>query len=294
MGDSIGFKFMNLLSYVNLPKWQDKLPLLTSLDTIELAFDDVKVNQWMRQNWHVSIYVSLIYVVCIFLIGKYMTDKRPFDLRKPLFLWSLSLSLFSLIAFLRISDYIFEQPLKVGWTAALCDVTYYKGVRGKKLYAFLFPLSKLPELIDTSFIVLRKTPLSFLHWYHHITVFVYCWYSYAHPTSSGLWFGFMNYIVHFVMYSYYAVRANGHIPIPKIVNKCVTILQLFQMVLGVIFNTITIRAFLKGVTCGTDSFKIQISILIYVSYGALFANFFYQTYLKPKPKLELKNGSNSK
>lgn len=108
----------------------------------------------------------------------------------------------------------------------------------------------------------------------------------------------MNFIVHMIMYTYYAIRANGHIPIPKIVNKCITLLQLSQMVLGVVFNAITIRAFLKGVTCGTDAFKIQVSICIYVSYGVLFANFFYQAYLKPKKKpdlkSELKNGSSAK
>ena len=45
--------------------------------------------------------------------------------------------------------------------------------------------SKLPELGDTIFIVLRKQRLIFLHWYHHITVFVYCWYSYGHPVATG-------------------------------------------------------------------------------------------------------------
>ena len=105
----------------------------------------------------------------------------------------------------------------------------------------------------------------------------------------------MNYFVHFVMYTYYAIRANGHIQIPKIVSKFVTLLQLLQMVLGVVFNAVTIRAFLRGVTCGTDAFRIQVSICIYVSYGILFANFFYKAYLQPKKKLELKpelkNGS---
>ena len=180
----LGYKLLDLLSQTTLPTWS-KFSFLAPLDTMEIAFDDIKVNQWMRHNWHVSIYVSMVYLLSIYFFTRYMAGRRPFDLRRPLFLWSLSLALFSLVSFLRISDYILEQPLRAGWTGALCDVTYYRGVRGKRLYAFLFPLSKLPELLDTLFIVLRKTPLSFLHWYHHITVFVYCWYSYANPTSSG-------------------------------------------------------------------------------------------------------------
>ena len=185
MGDTVGFKFLNFISFFVLRQWQDKVPLLAPLDTIESAFDDRKINIWMRDNWHISIYICIIYMMSIYFCTKYMADKRSYDLRKALFLWSLSLCLFSFIACLRISDYILEQPIKAGWTAALCDVTYYHGVKGKRLYAFLFPLSKLPELVDTLFIVLRKTPLSFLHWYHHITVFVYCWFSYTFPTSSG-------------------------------------------------------------------------------------------------------------
>lgn len=42
-------------------------------------------------------------------------------------------------------------------------------------WATMFVLSKVPELGDTIFIVLRKQPLIFLHWYHHATVLVYSW-----------------------------------------------------------------------------------------------------------------------
>lgn len=285
------------LTHVSIKEWWRHSELLEPLDRIELRFDEIKVREWMVAHWHWSIYFSLLYVMCVYLGGRYMADKRPFDLRKPVTLWSFSLSLFSLIGFLRIADYVLEQPMRGGWTTAMCDVSYYRGVRGKKLYAFLFPLSKLPELCDTFFIILRKSPLSFLHWYHHVTVFIYCWFSYAYPMSSGIWFGFMNYGVHSIMYAYYAIRANGHIPIPKFVNKAITLIQLSQMVVGVIINAIIFRAFMNGVTCGIDTFQIQISIVIYASYGILFANFFYQNYIKKRnrnygtklnPELELR------
>ncbi len=44
--------------------------------------------------------------------------------------------------------------------------------------------------------MLRKKPLIFLHWYHHVTVLLYCWHSYYEQTTYGLYFIAMNYTVH--------------------------------------------------------------------------------------------------
>ena len=66
---------------------------------------------------------------------------------------------------------------------------------------------QVPELGDTIFIVLRKQKLIFLHWYHHITVLIYCWYSFSQYTAPARWFVVMNFIVHSIMYTYYAFRA---------------------------------------------------------------------------------------
>ena len=66
---------------------------------------------------------------------------------------------------------------------------------------------QLPELVDTVFIVLRKQKLIFLHWYHHITVLIYCWYSFSQYTAPARWFVVMNFVVHSIMYTYYAFRA---------------------------------------------------------------------------------------
>lgn len=57
--------------------------------------------------------------------------------------------------------------------------------------------------VDTVFLVLRKREVIFLHWFHHVTVLLYCWHAYHHSVAAGLWFATMNYSVHSIMYLYY-------------------------------------------------------------------------------------------
>lgn len=48
--------------------------------------------------------------------------------------------------------------------------------------------------------------------YHHTTVLLYAWFSYTETTASARWFIVMNYCVHSVMYSYYALKSMGYRP----------------------------------------------------------------------------------
>jgi hypothetical protein len=50
------------------------------------------------------------------------------------------------------------------------------GIYGAE-WLFFFNVSKLFEFVDTVFIVLRKRPLMFLHYYHHIVTLGFCWVS---------------------------------------------------------------------------------------------------------------------
>ena len=59
---------------------------------------------------------------------------------------------------------------------------------------------QLAELLDTLFLLLRKSPVILLHWYHHATVLLYCWHAYSVRIGTGLWFAAMNYSVHALMY----------------------------------------------------------------------------------------------
>lgn len=254
-----------------------------TLHTIELSFDERRVMPWMRSHWQWSFYYSFAYLFLIFAGQRYMQNKQPYNLRRALCCWSAGLSLFSFYAVYRIIPIAYNMVYLGGLQHAICDSGSYIGSGGGGVWAFLFPLSKLPELVDTSFIVLRKQKMVFLHWYHHVTVFIYCWYSYAHPISTGIWFGVVNYSVHALMYAYYTVKASGRFP-PRWVAKMITTVQLSQMFAGIVLNYLATKSLLENKTCRTNAFAIALSIFFYVSYAVLFGNFFYWTYIHKKSR----------
>lgn len=143
----------------------------------------------------------------------------------------------------------------------------------------MFALSKVPELGDTVFIILRKQPLIFLHWYHHITVLLYTWYAYKEYTSSARWFVVMNYCVHSLMYTYFALRAMGKRP-PKVSAMMVTSLQIIQMIVGSLVNIWSLQYINAGQPCKVSHLNIKLSLLMYLSYFALFLRFFIKAYIQ--------------
>lgn len=57
---------------------------------------------WMGENWSISLYASIAYVILIFAGQRFMRDRPAFQLRGVLTLWNIGLALFSMIAFVRV------------------------------------------------------------------------------------------------------------------------------------------------------------------------------------------------
>ncbi|CAF0887440.1 unnamed protein product [Adineta ricciae] len=148
---------------------------------------------------------------------------------------------------------------------------------------WLFIISKVPETIDTLFIVLRRQQLIFLHWFHHASVLVYCFYSYGHFAPSGRWFTSMNLCVHTIMYGYFALRA-ARFQVPRWIQQSITFLQLVQMAIGCIVNIAAYKYKQEGHHCMTSYNNIFVSLLLYLAYLLLFAYFFYSTYVRKNVK----------
>lgn len=243
------------------------------------------VEAWFRNHWHFSVYLSLVYLVVIFSLKRWMESRPPYGLRKLLFAWSLLLSVFSILGAIRMWTEMMYVLRTYGIAFSVCRSHYENNATG--FWVALFIVSKAPELLDTVFIVLRKRNLIFLHWYHHVTALIYSWWSYRNAYATGRWFCFMNCNVHGIMYAYFALRA-ASIRVPRYVNVTITTLQLLQMIIGMVVIAADLYVHSQGAECDPDDFTHYVALLMYISYFILFAQFFYNSYLSKKDKLKTK------
>lgn len=246
----------------------------------EENFNYETTRQWMTENWTNGFYYCTAYAALVFGLRRLMRDRAGFRLKGLLILWNTMLATFSLVGFARTAPELFRVLNKYGLHHSVCVTSYVEDDPVSGFWSWLFVLSKLPELGDTIFIVLRKQPLIFLHWYHHITVLLYTWFSYMEFTSSARWFIVMNYSVHSMMYTYYATRAMGYRP-PTTVSMFITGSQLAQMFIGCFINYTT-YGYLKQdgpQSCRVSKLNITLSSTMYFSYLVLFARFFYNAYI---------------
>lgn len=255
----------------------------------EKFYDPAVALVWMQEHPFVPIVACILYVAFIIAGRAHMSSRPPLSWRKTLAVWNFALSLFSWIGAFRVAPQLYHNLSSYSLRSNLCDdpaALYGSGSTG--LWVQLFILSKFPELFDTFFIVIHKKPLIFLHWYHHITVLLYCWHSYVTTSPSGIFFVVMNYSVHAVMYGYYFLMAVKKLP--RWFNPIVvTFMQLSQMFIGV---AVTIVAWyyysnpVEGEVCHIRKENNVAAFVMYGSYFYLFAQFFVTRYYKVKVKGE--------
>lgn len=252
-------------------------------------FDADESRRWFWDNWTLSVYASVIYVISL-SIGQYlMKNRQPFNLRKPLAAWNCLLAVFSLFGFLRTGPDLLDVIRGPnGFHRSVCVRDSLNPPTA--FWAYLFTLSKMLELGDTVFIVLRKTPLIFLHWYHHSTVLIFSWLCYPQAEPIFRYVGVMNYAVHSVMYSYYGCKALQW-KVPRFCSMFITTAQISQMAIGLFVNFYAMYAkAIMGWECDRSYKGFAILMGMYGSYLILFGKFFYKTYLGggQKKKVEKK------
>ncbi|KJH45255.1 GNS1/SUR4 family protein [Dictyocaulus viviparus] len=133
------------------------------------------MHRFFRRHWSTSIYLALGYVVVINALQKIMESRKPVSMRMILLLWNGFLAAFSLMGTWRFGLEFYHTATTRSFTDSVC---YSVDPRGPaSFWACMFAFSKIAELGDTIFLVLRKRPVIFLHWYHHAVVLICCWHS---------------------------------------------------------------------------------------------------------------------
>ena len=260
---------------------------------LQPLYDELEAN-YPIQVWsglfstylYIPIVSSMIYLALFNCGRKYMEERPALKLRKVLTLWNATLAIFSILGTIVVLPPLIQNlSQKDGFYQSVC-FSPLSTTPWLSFWAAIFTLSKLVEFGDTFFIVFRKTPLNFLHWYHHISVFLYSWYGMGgmadHDASLGHWFCSMNFFVHSVMYTYYTFKSTG-IRVSSIVSKCITLLQLSQFFVGLVVTLAAIWYYVREYECDMKLNQLVSSFVLYGSYMALFLNFFYQRYVKSAP-----------
>lgn len=211
---------------------------------------------------------------------RWMSNRKPFDLRACIFVYNLSAALLSayfVCRFVKLAywdlGYTFLQDLDISDSPATLEIVHLSWW----LYMF-----KVCELADTVFFVLRKNnhQVSTLHVVHHVMVTWNMWLNLTYSAQSHEMFIMcMNTFVHVFMYTYYFLSALGptyrHLLWWK---KYMTMMQISQFVL--LFAHAVGMVFAKG---NYVRLFVWLELAEAILFFVWFVVFYIQAYSKKKP-----------
>ena len=229
----------------------------------------------IRSNMQVVATLCASYVMLLFWGQRVMRDRKSYNLKGATIAWNLFLAVFSFICFFKFTREtisVWKDETNGGVHGVICHPPPKGGSHA--LWQLLFIASKVWEFGDTALLVLRKRPVIFLHWYHHMSVLMLSCFIGGRNSPLRRVFANVNSGIHAVMYTYYAFASAG-IRSPKFVSMTITSAQLLQMVIGVYVCIDSLNS------CNFhENSSAYFSLIIYFSYLVLFANFFYYAYMR--------------
>ncbi|XP_052067035.1 elongation of very long chain fatty acids protein 4-like isoform X2 [Mytilus californianus] len=255
-----------------------------------LSISDPRVKDWFLMQSIVPTLVTTIAYIVIVLAGmKFMEKREPVKLGNYLFYYNIALVILNLHIFTQVSYY----TTKAGYNYSCQKVVYTDDENelqiAKALWWFYF--SKCLEMLDTIFFVLRKknNQVSFLHVYHHASMFPLWWIGVKWVAGGQSFFGAMiNSFIHVVMYGYYGLSALGpHMQKYLWWKRYLTMMQLIQFVVG-----ITHAAQSLFMQCEFPMWMQWALVFYAFTILCLFLNFYFHAYIKSVRRKASKKESN--
>lgn len=205
-----------------------------------------------------------------------MATREPLKLKYSLIFYNLGITLLNGWMALELCWCAYKRGYNL--VCQLVDVSNNEYEMRIANVVWWYYVSKCMEFMDTFFFILRKkeNQLSFLHIYHHSTMFCVWWAGTRFvPGGSVLSAVMVNCFVHVLMYSYYALAAMGpHVQKYLWWKKYLTMIQLIQFGAGV---TIGIHLIVSG--CQFTRWMQYVFVCYALSFLMLFSDFYKNAYM---------------
>ena len=209
-----------------------------------------------------------------------MTDRKPFRLHYVLMIYNFAMVVLSITQFIRGGIY--------GWFGSYsytCQPVDYSNSwqgLGMAYTAYVYFISKIIELLDTVFFILRKKfdQVTLLHVSHHASLVWFMYWGVKYFAGGhGSFQGFANSFVHIFVYSYYFLSGLG----PKVNpylwwKKYLTQLQIAQFVI-IFIHTFQL---VFQPSCSYPKWILVPYCGVVVYFLVMFINFYQKAYLKRK------------
>nr|XP_045613534.1 elongation of very long chain fatty acids protein 4-like isoform X1 [Procambarus clarkii] len=269
---------------------QEKIYQLHDFYKWTLSISDERVKDWPLMSSPLpTLGLVTVYLTMVKFGPKIMASRAPLQLRVPLIVYNLAVMLLNL--YIGVELAVVSVRLRYSWFCQPVD--YSSNPEEMRIAAALwwYYISKLVEFTDTLFFILRKktNQLTFLHIYHHSTMFCLWWIGVKWVAGgSSFLAAMMNSFVHVIMYAYYGLSAFGP-SIQKYLwwKKHITCIQLIQFTSAGVLGA-------RAIVVGCDfPLWMQYALVVYMSsFIVLFGQFYVQAYrLKYQRKLkESKSG----
>lgn len=234
---------------------------------------------WPLGRFKDAFIVANAYLAFV-LIGSFVMKRVSFDAKGSSAIYGLSFA-YNIVQVMLCSYMTIHASVlayRSGYSVVPCNEVFLdKPVVAELLW--LFYISKVLDFMDTFFIILKKNwkQLSFLHVYHHYTIFLIYWLNLRANYDGDVYITIvLNGFIHSIMYTYYFVSLHTK----KIWWKpALTAAQLIQFTFMMTQGTLVLTA----TNCGTmPSRQIARMYFFYIlSLFVLFSQFFMNTYMKP-------------
>lgn len=166
--------------------------------------DDIR--DWVFDNKHYSIHLSIITCLIFKLIQLMMKDRKPFHMRGTLLFFNGSLSLLYALAIKDMTPDLVRVVAESGLRNSYCkiDSSFFEGTTG--FWLLVFCITRYVEFLDILFLILQKKKVHLIaFWFHHPYSFVWIVFGYPYDISLSRWLPYQAFLVHCFIYARYVL-----------------------------------------------------------------------------------------